>query len=219
MSTITKNLANGITSLGIIGGILACTWTIQHPSWIVSEILFLFSLLTDALDGKVARKFWGTKAGPYLDDIADMINFGIHPALWISIISGTSWLAIFFAFCVLARLVRFTVMKQESADGFSGLPSPAGALIVFGLVFVAPESQIFLIGTLFVSFLMISTIRFIHVIKYQKLSPFRIPLIVIIVILPFLFGLNQRGIGITHLTIMGIYILFSLFFLPQYARR
>lgn len=219
MSTFTKNLANGITSLGIIGGILACIWTLQNPSWVISEILFLFSLLTDALDGKVARKFGGTKAGPYLDDIADMINFGIHPALWISMIASTSWLAILFVCCVLARLVRFTMMRQDRSDSFSGLPSPTGALILFGLIFITPEPQVFLIGTLFVSFLMISSIRFIHVMKYEKFSQFRLPFLVIILLLPFLFWFNQEGIGMTHLTLVGIYILFSLLFLPQYARR
>jgi hypothetical protein len=54
--------------------------TATGPSWFWSEVLLLGALITDALDGKAARKFGSTKAGPYLDDIADFINFGLHPA-------------------------------------------------------------------------------------------------------------------------------------------
>lgn len=218
MNAIKKNLANCITGLGIIGWIMACIITKTSLSWSISEGLFLFSLLTDALDGTVARKFGGTKAGPYLDDIADMINFGIHPAFWIWIISGQWWLALFYGFCILARLIRFTVLKQSS-DIFSGLPSPAAALTIFGLIFIVPEKEVLMIGTLFISFLTVSQIRFLHVIKYQKLTSLRLPILILIAALPLLFWYNQIGIGITHLTIIGIYMLFSLLLLPQYARR
>jgi len=91
--SIKKNLANSITGLGIIAGVVACILARVHPSWIIAECLFFVALITDALDGKVARIFGSTKAGPYLDDIADLINFGIHPALWIWIESGRFWLA------------------------------------------------------------------------------------------------------------------------------
>ena len=218
MNAIKTNLANCVTGIGIIGWITACIITKNSLSWSISEWLFLISLVTDALDGTVARKFGSTKAGPYLDDIADMINFGIHPALWIWIISGQWWLALFFAFCILARLIRFTILKQSS-DIFSGLPSPAAALTIFGLIFIVPEKAILIIGTLFISFLTVSQIRFLHVIKYQQLSSLRFPLLMVIAMLPFLFWYNQIGIGITHITIIGIYMLFSLLLLPQYARR
>lgn len=161
--------------------------TKDSPSWILSELLFIFSLLTDALDGKVARKFGGTKAGPYLDDIADFINFGIHPGLWIWIVSGEIWLGIGFALCIFLRLVRFTLLKQNTSDTFLGLPSPASALAVFGLVFVQPESQIFVIGIVFIAFLSLSQIRFIHVMKYTGLAALRLPMVAVIILLPFLF--------------------------------
>lgn len=70
-----KHIANTITGIGILFGILACYLVITQPSWLSAEILLLGALLTDALDGKAARKFGGTKAGPYLDDIADFLNF------------------------------------------------------------------------------------------------------------------------------------------------
>lgn len=100
--------------------------------------------------------------------------------------SGNWWLAYFFALCILVRLIRFTVLKQNG-ESFSGLPSPAAALAVFGLVFIAPEMKILVVGVLFISFLTVSQIRFLHVIKYQKLSPLRFPLMIVIAFFPLLF--------------------------------
>lgn len=70
-----KHIANIITSVGILFGIIACYLVITHPSWLWAELLLVGALIADALDGKAARKFGGTKAGPYLDDISDFINF------------------------------------------------------------------------------------------------------------------------------------------------
>lgn len=54
---IRKNLANIVTSMGLIGGIIACILVIYHPSWQTATGLLIFSLITDGLDGKIARKF------------------------------------------------------------------------------------------------------------------------------------------------------------------
>jgi len=75
MNTLQKNIANMITSVGIILGVVACILAIVHPSWVWAELLLAGSLITDALDGRAARKFGETKMGPYLDDVADFINF------------------------------------------------------------------------------------------------------------------------------------------------
>lgn len=52
-----KNIANIITGMGILFGIIACILVITQPSWLWAEILLGGALLTDALDGKAARKF------------------------------------------------------------------------------------------------------------------------------------------------------------------
>lgn len=186
-SWIKQNLANAVTTLGIISGIIACSIAIQNPSWILAEILFLFSLCTDACDGRMARKYGSTAAGPYLDDIADFINFGVHPGIWIWIISGEKWLTIVFMLCIGYRLIRFTLLKQETSTTFSGLPSPAAALGIFGLVFVVPSEDVFMVGVLFLSFLTVSLIRCMHVVKYQKFFTYRFPLLFTVLLMPILF--------------------------------
>lgn len=128
MSLLKKNIANGITDIGIIIGIIACVLVIKQPSWLWSEILLAGALITDALDGKAARKFGSTKAGPYLDDIADFINFGLHPSLWIWLITGSAPLAALYLCAIFYRLVRFTLKKQDTQNYFLGLPSPASAV-------------------------------------------------------------------------------------------
>ena len=128
MSLLKKNIANGITGIGIIIGIIACVLVIKQPSWLWSEILLAGALITDALDGKAARKFGSTKAGPYLDDIADFINFGLHPSLWIWLITGSAPLAALYLCAIFYRLVRFSLKKQDTKNYFLGLPSPASAV-------------------------------------------------------------------------------------------
>lgn len=217
---IKKNLANIVTAIGILTGLLACILAIRGGSWAIAEILFLISIITDGADGKIARKFGSTSWGPYLDDIADFINFWVHPGLWIWIVSDIWWLGAVYTICILARLVRFTLYKQDAATIFSGLPSPAAALGMFGIIFLRPEEQTLITGTLLFSFLAISQIRFMHVMKYQKINALRCPLAAVIIFLPILFGYHEVWMAITHLTIIWVYILFSLIFLaPHYARR
>ena len=127
-SFLKKNIANGITGIGIVIGIVACIMVVTRASWIWSELLIVGALITDALDGKAARKFGSTKAGPYLDDIADFINFGLHPSLWIWLITGSASLAELYVCAIFYRLVRFSLKKQDAQDYFLGLPSPAAAV-------------------------------------------------------------------------------------------
>jgi phosphatidylglycerophosphate synthase len=72
---LKKNLANIVTSFGILIGIFACFLALRGGSWVGAEVLFIMSLITDGVDGKIARKFGSTSWGAYLDDIADFINF------------------------------------------------------------------------------------------------------------------------------------------------
>lgn len=57
MHSLKKNLANLVTSLGIISGIFACIVAVAYQDWQLATWLLIFGLVTDGLDGKVARKF------------------------------------------------------------------------------------------------------------------------------------------------------------------
>ncbi len=134
-------------------------------AWAIFVIIL--GQLFDLFDGRMAEKHGGTKYGPYLDDIADFVSFGLSPA-YIIVKSGGSFawfFALLFFSGVAYRLIRFVVVDKKRTDLpegiFNGLPSPAGALIVLGAALVFPPTILWGIAALSVG-LMVSHIRFAH---------------------------------------------------------
>lgn len=215
-----KYIANCITFLGILIGIAACIKVFTDPSWLWAEVLLAGALVMDALDGRAARAFGGTKMGPYLDDVADAINFGIHPALWIWITTHNATLSILYVCAIIYRLTRFTIKKQSHSDHFTGLPSPAAAVIVLGWIALGEKELFDAIAFVFISFLAISHIPCIHVMKFAPIRKILPLAILLAVFLPEWYGGGTFGIGLTQVVLIASYILVSIIFLmPAYAFR
>lgn len=101
--------------------------------------LIFLAMIFDALDGYVARLSKSASGfGAQLDSLADLVTFGVAPAiLLVKISPAFSYLhreaiwviAATFAVCAALRLARFNVETDETDDHmhFSGLPSPAAA--------------------------------------------------------------------------------------------
>ncbi len=137
----------------------------HYFAWAICIIII--GQLFDLFDGRMALKHGGTKYGPYLDDIADFVSFGLAPS-YIIIQKGGSlaWgVGAIFVIGVAFRLIRFLVVDKKKTDLpegiFNGLPSPAGALIVLGASLVATPTILWLLTGLSIG-LMISHIRFAH---------------------------------------------------------
>ncbi|HET6900556.1 MAG TPA: CDP-diacylglycerol--serine O-phosphatidyltransferase, partial [Vicinamibacteria bacterium] len=129
----------------------------------------------DVLDGRIARMTNTTSEfGAELDSLADVVSFGVAPALlaysWgFSTLPRVGWLVAFlFVVCGALRLARFNVQKS-SVDGryFVGLPIPAAAAPVAALVNVSPapvdekaHAVLWLSLLIVLSFLMVSTFRY-----------------------------------------------------------
>ena len=104
--------------------------------------------MLDLLDGRIARLTGTTSEfGGELDSLADVISFGVAPALlayrwgFAQAIPRVGWLAAFlFVMCGALRLARFNV-QRHAVDGryFVGLPIPAAAAQVAALVHFLPE--------------------------------------------------------------------------------
>lgn len=216
-----KHIANIITSIGAIFGILACYLVITQPSWLSAEILLLWALLTDALDGRAARRFGSTHLGPYLDDIADFINFWLHPGLWIWSISGSISLAALYICAIFYRLVRFTVKKQNSETYFSGLPSPAAALGVMGIMIVHPEPLVLTLTLVAITFLTISQVPCMHIMKQNIPQKYLWVILLGCLALPGIYGGDVWAIGLAQSIITLSYILASIILLliPHYVLR
>jgi CDP-diacylglycerol---serine O-phosphatidyltransferase len=219
MKTLQKNIANMITSVGIVLGIIACVLAIIHPSWIWAELLLIGSLVTDALDGKAARKFGGTKLGPYLDDVADFINFWLHPGIWIWMITGNMMLAALFICAIFYRLARFTLQKQDAKTYFLWLPSPAAAVWAMGIMMIHPHNTILTIVLSLITFLAISSIPCMHVMKTKWITKNFYLIITGCLLLPWIYGGGIFGIWLSQVILILIYILVSILILliPHYV--
>jgi CDP-diacylglycerol---serine O-phosphatidyltransferase len=131
------------------------------------------AVVLDGLDGRVARLANATSDfGLQLDSLADVISFGIAPAVLVyswglaEFHDFARFSAFLFLTCGAMRLARFNVQVQNLKH-FAGLPIPAGAGFIAATVHFfgqPPDSSFFkyyLIGiTYLISFLMISTVRY-----------------------------------------------------------
>ncbi len=92
----------------------------------------------DVLDGWVARlTHTTTRFGIQIDSLSDVISFGVAPGLlvytWtLQSFGKIGWLGAFFLVaCAALRLARFNVqMSAEEKKHFTGLPTPASALVI-----------------------------------------------------------------------------------------
>jgi CDP-diacylglycerol---serine O-phosphatidyltransferase len=158
--------ADILSTLNFICGLTSLVLT-YNGFFARAIIIIIVGQLFDLFDGRMAEKHGGTKYGPYLDDIADFVSFGLAPAYVMVRTGGTiSWLvaAVYIA-GVAFRLVRFVMVDKKRTDlpdgVFNGLPSPAGALVVLGAALVAPPHILWGVACISVG-LMVSKIRFAH---------------------------------------------------------
>jgi len=108
------------------------------------------AMLMDGLDGRVARLTKTQSAfGAQYDSLSDMVSFGLTPALvcynWaLSDLGKTGWLAAFiFAATAALRLARFNIQTGVlDKRYFVGLPSPAAAAVIAGMVWLGSELEI-----------------------------------------------------------------------------
>ena len=126
----------------------------------IAAIAIYVAMVLDGMDGRVAR--WthtASEFGAQYDSIADMVAFGAAPALvayeWALRDLGTAgWIAA-FVYCAAAgiRLARFNVnIGVVDKRYFQGLPSPSGAAVMTGLVWMldgfdlVPEEHVWIAG-------------------------------------------------------------------------
>ncbi|MFN7181310.1 MAG: CDP-diacylglycerol--serine O-phosphatidyltransferase [Planctomycetota bacterium] len=115
-----------------------------------SAYYIIFSLIFDALDGKISRLTkTASQFGIQLDSLADVISFGLAPAIisWVFLdvenylnINIQNGIAIIYICCAIIRLAKFNVETDTSEEShlfFKGLPSPGAALfVIFNLLFL-----------------------------------------------------------------------------------
>ena len=170
-------LPNVLTTFGLFAGFFAIILA-TRGQYADAAVAIFVAMLWDGLDGRVAR-LTNTQSefGAQYDSMADMISFGVAPALlmyfWqFSDMGKAGWLAAFvYTAAGALRLARFnTQISNEDKRYFQGLPSPAAAALIAGMVwtkqsigvtdydqYVTLVSWVILVGA---GVLMVSNVRY-----------------------------------------------------------
>src|SRR6202166_504091 len=142
-------LPNLFTTASLFAGFYAIVQA-MNGRFDQAAIAIFVAMVLDSLDGRVARLTKTQSAfGAEYDSLSDMVSFGAAPALivyeWsLRGMGKLGWIAAFVYVAGAAlRLARVNTML-EVADKrfFQGLPSPAAAALVAGLVWAMNEYQI-----------------------------------------------------------------------------
>jgi CDP-diacylglycerol--serine O-phosphatidyltransferase len=112
-----------------------------------AAVAIFVAMILDGIDGRVARLTHSQSAfGAEFDSLSDMVSFGVAPALvayeWmLRGLGKLGWMVAFiYCACAALRLARFnTMIGIADKRWFIGLPSPAAAALVGGLVWICQE--------------------------------------------------------------------------------
>ena len=202
-----------VPSLLTIGNLLAGFYalvSVFNAEHVHAAVAILIAGVFDALDGAVARLTGtATDFGIQLDSLADLVSFGIAPAMlaysWALLpFNRIGWLACFlFVSCGALRLARFNVQARTGDKRyFLGLPIPAAAGFVASFVlFMKDSSSVLLFGReilsssvtsvlvaisiYLLSFLMVSRMKYLGLkgIDFKRQRPFTLLVVFVLGIL------------------------------------
>lgn len=134
-------LPNLLTTSGLFFGFLSIL-AAMNQHFFVSVYAIIVAMILDGLDGRVAR-LTGTESafGKEFDSLADMVSFGVSPALvmfcWHFQDFGKLGWAVSFCYvaAVALRLAKFNSQEQDK-HFFRGLPCPASAAALISCLWV-----------------------------------------------------------------------------------
>jgi CDP-diacylglycerol--serine O-phosphatidyltransferase len=140
-------LPNAITLSALFASFYAIVMAMNGRFETACIAIFAAAVL-DSLDGRVARMTNTQSAfGEQMDSLADMVSFGAAPALivyqWaLKDMGKLGWIPAFVYIAGAAlRLARFNVnIGVVDKRFFQGLPSPAAAALVMGLIWVVDDA-------------------------------------------------------------------------------
>lgn len=150
---------NVVTLLALCAGLTAIRFAVE-AKYETAVLAILVAAVLDGVDGRIARALKGSsRFGAELDSLADFIDFGVAPGLLLFFwslhdLKTVGWAAVLiFAIAAALRLARFNVMIDDpnkpawAGRFFTGMPAPAGAIVVLlplyvHLSFDIPESRV-----------------------------------------------------------------------------
>lgn len=166
MEQIKKGLPSFITSLGLIMGCISVVISVSRGDLNLAGYFILAAAFFDFMDGFAARTLNAISAfGKQLDSLADVVSFGVAPAMilyrlillsYVSSSSGSDYdvmnptfgqsVILYSSFLVTVfsalRLAKFN-LDSEQVKSFKGLATPANAIFIAALGFIAESSHAF----------------------------------------------------------------------------
>ena len=201
-------LPNAITTCALFAGFYAIVQAMNLQFELAAKGIFA-AMVFDGLDGRVARLTrTQSEFGAEYDSLSDMVSFGAAPALviyeWsLKGMDKVGWFAAFvYCACAALRLARFnTNIDVVDKRFFQGLPSPAAAGLIAGLVWAmesydVARADIPLLAwalTLFAGITMVSSVRFYSGkdINLRKSVPFRVVVMIALVVVALMQVVNN----------------------------
>jgi CDP-diacylglycerol--serine O-phosphatidyltransferase len=143
---LVQLVPNAMTLAAICAGITSIRFSVTGDFGLAVALQGIATLL-DGLDGRVARALRSESLlGAELDSLADIVNFGVAPAMLLyffclSDLPVLGWgAALAYVMACALRLARFNVDDRLNPAGdpswFTGVPSPAGAMLALAPVFL-----------------------------------------------------------------------------------
>ena len=211
---------NFFTALSAFLGVISIIASINHQFEKAAWLIFI-SLIMDGIDGRVARLTNATsKFGVEFDSLADLVAFGVAPAMLLYQTIGHSYAkfgslvaALFVVFGAI-RLARFNVMAPSSEPSvFIGVPIPTAAIFVAGWVLLYEKYNLvslqfaILLFSLGIAFLMVSNVRYpsFKRIDFKKHQVLKILILMIVILaLLYLYPAETLTLGITLYILLGL---------------
>jgi len=165
-----------LPNLFTLGGFFAAFYAViaaMHGRYEHAAIAILLAMVMDGLDGAVARLVdAASEFGKQLDSLADIVSFGLTPAIvvysWsLQYLGKIGWLVAFlYAACSALRLARFNI--QPSSKHFQGLSTTMAAGFVATGVWASSQAPfwgqshpwVVMIAVIVLSVLKVSTVRY-----------------------------------------------------------
>lgn len=210
-------LPNLFTTAALFAGFYSIIVALKGYFDLAAMAIFV-AMIADTLDGRVARLTnTQTAFGAQYDSLSDMVAFGVAPALIVyswsfSQLGNLGWLVAFLYTATTAlRLARFNTQVVDKRY-FQGLPCPAAAGVVAGLVwagFIYDIDPVFIaipaaVLVFFVAALMVSTIRYSSFKQIDMKG--KIPFVAVVLIVFMLAAVAMEPPQV----LFGVFLLYAL---------
>ncbi len=222
-----KHIPNFITSLNLAAGFVAIIFA-GNGDLVTASWLIMAAMIFDFLDGFAARSLKAySEIGKELDSLADVVSFGVAPAIIIyhllknslaiaqpMVVNYDGLLASIIVFIPVimpvAGAIRLAIFNLDSTQTktFRGLPTPANALAVISVIIAGRNTQ----SELFHSFTGSPLLLIIFTVILSLLMVSRIPLLSLKI--SNLKFRGNEGRYILILLVIGAFAIFGIFAFP-----